>query len=546
MSSTPTRRHPLADIEITEETALPTEEAFKNQFGGSSVSIAASETKSTIFLKKFFAVAISNVAYLRGIMSEESFSDRFLGDLHLKIIRTGKGSDPVAKTMIERVKGVFDAIERKYLEKVTLWFHEDAEKPQVVKEAYVFSFQYLDEKDCASISLSHDNKPVSAIRTGCDIKEATISFLKELIKLVEQLDPFYSQIFMQMRLSYRENFAPSDYQPRGFAKSAGLIKFPRALASHSVGTVATNHHSVSLLLRAKVREVMIEEVAEEEGNPEELVDEGTKGRDRAKAMLYGLDCSPAPSSQVTADAAPPLDVQCVCGGSEDGVMIVCGVCDTWQHGICYNVFPEQRHRLRGHICLKCVKEERTEAGGRPQRSCLDPSMEKMTPEALRSNALLKRTLLACKLARVKHLSSRRLSQRLGIDDEEALEILDRMNKSKLISSCHCDKKTLKLRKTQSQSQASQSEDGLSQLSCEEEDDQFWDLNREALSSFLEQAKIAAAELQQKRAATNSPAIATKRKTKTPKRKSQSRKSQSGSAQSRSAQSESARKRRKRD
>ena len=50
--------------------------AFKNQFGGSSVSIAASESKSTIFLKKFFAVAISNVAYLRGIMSEESFSDR--------------------------------------------------------------------------------------------------------------------------------------------------------------------------------------------------------------------------------------------------------------------------------------------------------------------------------------------------------------------------------------------------------------------------------------------------------------------------------------
>merc|ERR1719193_2588384 len=108
------------------------------------------------------------------------------------------------------------------------------------------------------------------------------------------------------------------------------------------------------------------------------------------AQTYGLDRSPSASS-VNAGAgndkdeeeAAPLDVQCVCGGGKDGVMIVCGVCDTWQHGICYGVFPDQRHRLRGHVCLRCVKETGRKKDAEKKITCFDPSMEKMKPEVLR-------------------------------------------------------------------------------------------------------------------------------------------------------------------
>ena len=50
--------------------------AFENQFTATSSAIAGSGIKSTVFIKKLLAVAISNVAYLRAIMTEESFSDR--------------------------------------------------------------------------------------------------------------------------------------------------------------------------------------------------------------------------------------------------------------------------------------------------------------------------------------------------------------------------------------------------------------------------------------------------------------------------------------
>lgn len=507
-------RHPLA--EMAEKMALPTEETFKKQFGASSDSIAASSAHSTVFLKKLLAVGISNVAYLRGIMSDESFSDRFMGDLQLKIIRTGKGSDPVAKKMIESVKGCFDAIERKYLENVTLWFHEEADKPEIVKESYVFSFQYFDDKDSVSMSLSHNDKPVSASRTGLDVKEATVAFLKSLILVVEPLEPFTGRIYMQMRLSYRHDFAPADYQPPGFVEACTRLRYPcvrvqnvSVFEPNLVGTVATNHHSVSLVLKRKVDE-----------------ERGEEETSSARAKLYGLDRSPS-SAEIQgtgsqADDAPPLDVHCVCLGSQDGVMIVCGVCDTWQHGICYDVFPEQRHRLRGHVCLRCVKEPPGENG--EKRSSLYPSMEKQKPHVLRKQALLKRTLLACRLARVTHLSARRLSTRLRIDEKEALDILAHMKKARLIAPCHCDKKTLKFRKTQSLSQDSECSQSQSQddLNSFEEDDEIWDVDREALKLYLEKKQNEAAKRHQKRVLEESPVMAPTRKTKTPKRKISSR------------------------
>ena len=51
--------------------------AFKSLFGGTIESVATSASASGTFLKKFLAIAISNVAYLRAIMPEESFRDRY-------------------------------------------------------------------------------------------------------------------------------------------------------------------------------------------------------------------------------------------------------------------------------------------------------------------------------------------------------------------------------------------------------------------------------------------------------------------------------------
>ena len=69
-----------------------------------------------------------------------------MGDLHLKVISAGEGSHPIAKKIIDHVKSSFDAVDKGYLKRVTMWFHEDPNTPEDVMEAYVFKIEYLRDK----------------------------------------------------------------------------------------------------------------------------------------------------------------------------------------------------------------------------------------------------------------------------------------------------------------------------------------------------------------------------------------------------------------
>ena len=69
-----------------------------------------------------------------------------MGDLHLKMISGEKDASPLAKGLVERMKGCFDAIEKRYLRTVNLWFHKDPQKTDDVLEAYVFEFSYATDQ----------------------------------------------------------------------------------------------------------------------------------------------------------------------------------------------------------------------------------------------------------------------------------------------------------------------------------------------------------------------------------------------------------------
>ena len=65
-----------------------------------------------------------------------------MGDLHLKMISGGEGASPIAKSLVERIQSCFDAIEKRYLETVSIWFHQDPDRVDDILEAYVFKFSY--------------------------------------------------------------------------------------------------------------------------------------------------------------------------------------------------------------------------------------------------------------------------------------------------------------------------------------------------------------------------------------------------------------------
>lgn len=224
------------------------QQAFKSLFGGTSESVATSASASGTFLKKFLAIAISNVAYLRAIMPEDSFRDRFMGDLHLKVISKGKGSHPIAKKLVDITAGCFDAIDKKYLKTLTVWFHQELDNPGEAIEAYVFRFDYC--QDETSVTMSRNEKIFAKTRTGRDVKESVTNFLKMLVCTVEELDPLPPRVYLKMQVTYYDSRTPVDYHPPGFHHGTSKLAFNRsATQTLDVGSVASNHHAVGLRIK---------------------------------------------------------------------------------------------------------------------------------------------------------------------------------------------------------------------------------------------------------------------------------------------------------
>lgn len=460
MPSTPTLTRPGT----SEETSVPNDQAFAKILGAPSDSIASSATHSTVFVKKFLALAISNVAYLRALMPEDSFKDRFMGDLHLKVISAGEGSHPIAKKIIDHVKSCFDAVDKGYLKRVTIWFHEDPNKPEDVMEAYVFKIEYL--RDKANVTLTRNSKVLSKVVSGGDIKKSAVEFLKTLIQQVEHLEPLPPRVCLKMQLSYCPG-TPGDYQPPNFYPATTKLAFSSASGHRTldIGTVSTNNHAFHLDIKTlctapseedvelrSVSEVGVEKTYgldfdEMAGASQTNVNAGARRPpplppasrlpDEVEAAPpAGIVVEAAPPAVVEAappavvEAAPPdletqLDVRCICGGSQDGEMIHCEGCDKWQHAICYGVFPDRVDGVEGHFCVSCVAAG---VGG----SCLDPSLQQLTPEALRVKALFRRATLAAAKLRVESMTNEELAHRLSIDAEEAQLLIDQMCRFRLV------------------------------------------------------------------------------------------------------------------
>lgn len=68
--------------------------------------------ESLIYTKRLIVVAISNIVYLRSVFPEEVFATKEFENLKIKII---KSKDKDSHTLVNWLKGAFDAITKKYV-----------------------------------------------------------------------------------------------------------------------------------------------------------------------------------------------------------------------------------------------------------------------------------------------------------------------------------------------------------------------------------------------------------------------------------------------
>ena len=70
---------------------------------------------SMIYVKKLIVIGLSTILYLRAILPEEEFLDRYFEKLTVKIINGKNRKSVNAQTFNKWINGAFEALEKKYV-----------------------------------------------------------------------------------------------------------------------------------------------------------------------------------------------------------------------------------------------------------------------------------------------------------------------------------------------------------------------------------------------------------------------------------------------
>lgn len=203
---------------------------------------ASTKDKSKMFMKQMLALPISHIVFLRGILGNEEFSTRFIGDLEIKMIKDSKKKDNSARLLIEWMTGVFDALDKDYLKSATLTIHDPSDPRDNPIESYTFSVSYKDG-NTTSLSLQRNGETLNDARfSENNLKLAAINLLTNLCDNVEALETLPDEVVLNMELSYYDDVTPHDYEPPGFQSSEPKLRTD----AEEVGDLETKHHRLSV------------------------------------------------------------------------------------------------------------------------------------------------------------------------------------------------------------------------------------------------------------------------------------------------------------
>ena len=423
------------------------------------------EIKSMLFVKKLLAVAVSTISYLRALFPEDAFGDRCLEDVQLKILRDDPAF-PEARTVIQWLRGAFEALEKKYLRAVVIGIYENPADPVTVVEEYTFKFSYGDGhgmdiyRNGQKILANNMEGGGDEAKMEKEIKKSTVRLLRTIVMLSQTLGSLPDNVNMAMKLLYFDEITPDDYNPNGFKEcSQPEYQFEEKPNSWKVGNVATNFHSMKVQIktsRGGGDETGAEEVQEEapkrkKTNVSQMMDEEAVVPSHMEDMLNskcGLQKSVDISSlypsinpvddkemetdrttlasddedetQVTSNNGDSqTDItRCACGVHEDdGIMILCALCKTWQHAVCYGIIdadavPETHH------CVDCAQRF-------TYATCTDPKLiEAKTAEEVIQICLWRRALVA--VTDVEMIAPTELSKRLSVPINMAEALMKRL------------------------------------------------------------------------------------------------------------------------
>ncbi|XP_045129425.1 uncharacterized protein LOC123515077 [Portunus trituberculatus] len=421
---------------------------------------------SEAFVRKLLALGISSITYLRNIFPEKSYYEQHLDGLKLKLL-IDNSSCRASNMVVSWMRGCFQAIERKYLKRLVLAIL-NRDNLKETYETYTYKFRYTDDGPV----MTSPGGPEIAIQ-GEDTRRATQKMLRTILFLTQNMKPLPKNICLSMKLTYYDEVTPKDYEPPCFSP---VIESDFTFSSKpvliKVGDVSTKFHSMKLYVCIEKNAYLSgenspTELQTQEGSQDEKEETET---DRKLVRSYYKFWKPLHSSSVSDQSVPltqsqkddhlvptqtllsgevesshndmvahstqeddsgnskceSFPVRCPCGVQcDDGLMVLCDICQKWQHGICFGIFLAIDVKDGMHVCEQCAT---------PSQPCTDPTLPKQ-PE-LATFCLFRRTLslLQDSLAhgKRKSITATYLAQMLGVNITMGTFIFKKLKDEKII------------------------------------------------------------------------------------------------------------------
>ncbi|CAA7405205.1 unnamed protein product [Spirodela intermedia] len=228
------------------------------------------EQDSLLLTRNLLRIAIFNISYIRGLFPEKYFNDKSVPALEMKIKKL-MPMDTESRRLIDWMeKGVYDALQKKYLKTLLFCICENIEGPMI--EEYSFSFSYS-SSDTEEVSMNVTRlgnkkqgmtfKSNSIEITPDQMRSSACKMVRTLVQLMRTLDQMPDERTILMKLFYYDDVTPEDYEPPFFrccSENEANNLWRKTPLKMEIGNVNSKH----VVLALKVKSIL--DPCEDENN----------------------------------------------------------------------------------------------------------------------------------------------------------------------------------------------------------------------------------------------------------------------------------------
>ncbi|KAJ7004678.1 meiosis-specific protein ASY1-like isoform X2 [Populus alba x Populus x berolinensis] len=210
-------------------------------------------------------------------------------------------------------KGVYDALQKKYLKTLLFCVCEAIEGPMI--EEYTFSFSYSDSESqevSMNINRTGNKKQGGTFKynstneiTPNQMRSSACKMVRTLVQLMRTLDKMPEERAILMKLVYYDDVTPADYEPP-FFRGCTEEEAHNAWTKHPLQMEVGNVNSKHFVLALKVKSVL--DPCEDENDDMED-DEVSLGADSVERDVYSESGTEVNQSQEDQYIVAPVDKQ---------------------------------------------------------------------------------------------------------------------------------------------------------------------------------------------------------------------------------------------